>query len=97
MNTKRSEVIEAIFTAVPMNLEATQAMVASYLNNDEAELGRLVRAMWAEYIADQQWRAAIDTAPNVTGILKGATQYELTEAGKFVCSDDVCRRAGVGA
>ena len=30
-------------------------------------------------------------------ILKGAAQYELTEAGKFICSDEVCRQAGVWA
>ena len=97
MNTKRSEVVAAIFSATPINNQES-AMTDAYLTGDYSELGRLVMAMYNSYIAGERWRTdAIKKDYDSSAILKGATQYELTETGKFICDDNVCRRAGVGA
>lgn len=97
MNTTRREVITAIFEATPVGHQTTQ-IVDAYLAGDYSELGLLVAAMFNTNISDNRWRTTeIKKDFSTSAILKGAAQYELTEIGKFICDDNVCRNAGVGA
>lgn len=97
MNTTRTEVITAIFDATPTGSQ-TSSMVDAYLSGDYSELGRLVMAMYNSNISDNRWRTnEIKKDYDSSAILKGSTQYELTEYGQFVCDDNLARLSGVGA
>ena len=63
------------------------------------EVGKMYTAMVREVIKSQRERTAKRASEN-SSLLRSIAmpRYDLTEQGKqFVCSDEVCRNAGVGA
>lgn len=92
-----TEIYNAIDGSVWFKESDIERLAVAVESQDLAEVGRLYVAMLETNVLLERARILLRGRKGKE-TPKTTTQYELTEAGeKFICDDNVCRKAGVGA
>ena len=102
MNATDAEIYNAIDGSVYFNVADIEELACAIQRTATdpmafIEVGKMYTAMVYEVLKGQRERSA-KLKREFMIALSPIPTYELTEQGKqFICSDDVCRKAGVGA